>query len=250
MSENERDDGWRPEIVDDESAPLPEPWFLRDLRSRNAQAGTTPAGPERRTLPSQPGLNLGRRYSDPPLMVTVPFWRRWWPLGAGAGAVFVMLILILFVPPRVDGASTPIDIAPETSPTVVASQPPAVDTAALPPHQETADAGDLAPAEPSADRAPTVAPDSSPSFDCADVTSRVNRMICASPQLAALDRQLAARQAEVASQLDAEDRDDLEHSRTEFLGHKLQCDDEDCIARAYDDRMAELDEIADSSERR
>ena len=30
-----------------------------------------------------------------------------------------------------------------------------------------------------------------PSFDCARVTSQVNRTICASPELSALDRQLA-----------------------------------------------------------
>ena len=241
MSDGQHDDRWRAEIVDDDSAPLPEPWFLRDLRNRNAATDATRTGPERRTMPSDEALNLYRRHDDSvPEAPASAWWRRWWPVAAGGAVLAVLLVLILFVPPRVDGASTPVEVAAEAPPTTVAAASvPAVQPAAL----ETADEADPLPTEQPEDLPPAARTDSNPSFDCAGVASRVNKMICASGQLAALDRQLAARHAEVASELDPQDRDELERSRAEFLGHKLQCDDEDCVVRTYEDRLAELDDL-------
>jgi hypothetical protein len=255
MTKSDHDDRWRAEIVDDDSVPLPEPWFLRDLRDRNAVIDASRPGPERRTLPSDESLNLRRRHDDVPPVVQAPWWRRWWPALAGAAVVLVLLILVLFVPPRVDGASTPVDVAPETSPTVAAAPPaPTVVAPVAMPSDPPSDVetADRAPIAENMIREPAIAaaPDSNPSFDCDSVASHVNKMICASAGLGALDRQLAARQAQVADGLDGDARAELEQSRAEFLSHKMRCEDEACITRAYDDRLAELDAFAEDLDRR
>jgi uncharacterized protein YecT (DUF1311 family) len=75
---------------------------------------------------------------------------------------------------------------------------------------------------------------SGPSFDCAHVTSRVNKMICASPDLSARDRTLAEHYRALLAQPGA-DVADLQREEVQWL-HEVRdaCPDPVCIAQAYD----------------
>lgn len=72
-----------------------------------------------------------------------------------------------------------------------------------------------------------------PSFDCTRVTSRVNRMICASPELSALDRQLADHYRVLLAQSGSEAAA-LRREQAQWL-HEVRdpCRDVACIAQAY-----------------
>jgi len=73
-----------------------------------------------------------------------------------------------------------------------------------------------------------------PSFDCAHVTGRVTRMICASPDLSARDRTLAEHYRALLAQPGA-DAADLQREETRWLREVRDvCPDEDCVAHAYD----------------
>ena len=81
---------------------------------------------------------------------------------------------------------------------------------------------------------------SNPSFDCRRVTSWANRAICANDSLAALDRSVNAAFNDAAQNADPDTRDDLEDGRHSFLARVQRCDDEDCLADVYNDRIDEL----------
>lgn len=72
-----------------------------------------------------------------------------------------------------------------------------------------------------------------PSFDCTRVTSHVNRMICASPELSALDRQLAEHYRVLLAQ-SGSDAPALRREEAQWL-HEVRdpCPDVACIAQAY-----------------
>jgi len=79
-----------------------------------------------------------------------------------------------------------------------------------------------------------------PSFDCTRVTSQVNRMICASPELAARDRQLAEHFNNMLGQA-AFDAAALKREEARWLRDvRDACQDAACVAQAYDARDAEL----------
>lgn len=80
---------------------------------------------------------------------------------------------------------------------------------------------------------PALAQAAGPSFDCARVTSRVNRLICASPELAALDRQLAEHYRVLLAQSGSEAAA-LKREEAQWL-HEVRdpCPDAACIAQAY-----------------
>lgn len=79
-----------------------------------------------------------------------------------------------------------------------------------------------------------------PSFDCSRVTSDVNRMVCASPELSALDRQLAARFRATQVQPGV-DGDALQRDEARWLRDvRNNCTDAACLTRAYAARDAEL----------
>ena len=72
-----------------------------------------------------------------------------------------------------------------------------------------------------------------PSFDCARVTSKVNKLICASPELSALDRQLADHYRALTGQPGI-DVATLQREEVRWL-HEVRdpCPDAACIAQAY-----------------
>jgi uncharacterized protein YecT (DUF1311 family) len=73
-----------------------------------------------------------------------------------------------------------------------------------------------------------------PSFDCARVTSKVNRMICASSELSELDRLLTAHYRVLLAQSGAE-APALQREELQWL-HEVRdpCPDAACIAQAYE----------------
>ena len=73
-----------------------------------------------------------------------------------------------------------------------------------------------------------------PSFDCARVTGRVTKMICASPDLSARDRTLAEHYQALLGQPGI-DAAELQRDETRWLREVRDvCPDIDCVARAYD----------------
>jgi len=73
-----------------------------------------------------------------------------------------------------------------------------------------------------------------PSFDCARVTGRVTKMICASPDLSARDRTLAEHYQALLGQPGI-DVAELQRDETRWLRDVRDvCPDIDCVARAYD----------------
>lgn len=131
-------------------------------------------------------------------------------------------------PPPEDGA------LPAASPT-----PDGADNGAL------ADAAaDIAPSD-SAEMTATTPGDARPSFDCAAKLSLVEQRICDDPRLAQLDDQVAARYAAVRDAADAAERPGLIDGQRKFLRLRNACRDATCIADAYTDRLAELEEDRD-----
>jgi len=80
-----------------------------------------------------------------------------------------------------------------------------------------------------------------PSFNCRRAHAMVNRMICANPDLAALDRTLAAtyRRADRSRQPYAAEQ--LHDDETEFLNRRQNCRTPECVARLYRDRIDEIE---------
>jgi len=78
-----------------------------------------------------------------------------------------------------------------------------------------------------------------PSFSCAHVTSQVNKLICASPTLSALDRELANVFTNMLGQ--PIDHGKLQSDEQAWLTALLHdCKDEACIEGRYKARLAEL----------
>ncbi len=83
----------------------------------------------------------------------------------------------------------------------------------------------------------------SPSFNCARGQSRSERMVCGSPGLAALDRQMSSLFYSALADGDPEARVALRRTRDRFLGYRERCGSEACVAQAYRDRMDEIRDI-------
>jgi hypothetical protein len=82
-----------------------------------------------------------------------------------------------------------------------------------------------------------------PSFNCRHGKTRTEKMICASPRLAAQDRAMASLYYDLMSGADPATRSHLRRSRDSFLGRREQCRSEGCVNSAYASRMAELRNI-------
>jgi len=157
------------------------------------------------------------------------------PAADGSGLVY-----------RITGAKPIIDQLAAFDLSVTSYRPDAVDS--LPRAAERAPLADLADmivdeietperAEP---RAAPVAP----SFDCRRARTASERMVCGSPRLAALDREMAALFAQANDRGTRREREELRESRDRFLAYRNRCPDENCVAQAYVDRMDEIDDIA------
>lgn len=148
-------------------------------------------------------------------------------------------------------ASTPAE--PSATPTAIAAAPP---PAPVPPRVA---------APPSASRptprlAPRPAPPppraevveerprpvavARPAFNCRVARGRVERMICADPGLAGQDRRMSSAFYAALARGDGEVRAALRGSRDRWLGFRNRCPTAACVSQAYEDRMAEIDDIA------
>jgi uncharacterized protein YecT (DUF1311 family) len=82
-------------------------------------------------------------------------------------------------------------------------------------------------------------PETGPSFSCAHVTSQVNKLICGSSTLSALDRQLAVVFNNMRGQ--PLDQKKLRSDEDAWLASlQRECSDEACIQGKYEERLAEL----------
>lgn len=92
---------------------------------------------------------------------------------------------------------------------------------------------------------PATAPTASarPSFDCGNARTASERAVCASPGLAALDRDMAGQFNQAVRLADGEERALLEQTRTRFLRYRESCRSDGCIASAYRGRMNEISDI-------
>jgi hypothetical protein len=83
-----------------------------------------------------------------------------------------------------------------------------------------------------------------PSFNCRYATTGTEKMICASPRLAARDREMASLWYAMMAHSDPAARNHLRRSRDAFLDRREGCGSENCVDAAYVSRMAELRRIA------
>lgn len=88
---------------------------------------------------------------------------------------------------------------------------------------------------------------SGPSFDCAYARTRSERLVCASGQLAELDRNMAALYYARMADGDVRTRRRLRETRDAFLRRREQCASEGCVRVVYEDRVGEIREIAPPS---
>ncbi len=95
-------------------------------------------------------------------------------------------------------------------------------------------------ADPPQPAAPTAA---SPSFDCRNARTRGEIAVCSSPNLAALDRQLAALYTQSVATADGQRRSLLSQTRSRFLSFRDACRSDRCVADAYRGRMREISDI-------
>ena len=128
------------------------------------------------------------------------------------------------------------EVAPRPAPTSPADRP-----VPAPPPVRTAERplATAAPPSPSPATRVTVRP----SFNCRFGKTRTEKMICASPRLAAQDRAMASLYYDLMAKADPATRNHLRRSRDAFLGKREQCRSEGCVDSAYGSRMAELRSI-------
>ena len=83
-----------------------------------------------------------------------------------------------------------------------------------------------------------------PSFDCAKAHSAAEQLVCQDAGLAALDNELAALYPKAMSQLSAEQQKTEKAMQRGWIKERNECwkeqDKPACIARNYNERMAEL----------
>ena len=117
-----------------------------------------------------------------------------------------------------------------------AEAPPPVTEAPLPPDT-------VPPTGPAPDADPLAPAAASPSFDCTNAWREVERDICENPELAALDRAMAARYFRALKVADPARASLLQQTGAAFIRNRNRCPDPDCVAEIYRDRIAEIADI-------
>jgi len=84
-----------------------------------------------------------------------------------------------------------------------------------------------------------------PSFNCRYGRSSSERMVCASPSLAAKDRQMSSIFYAAMASADPGTRSHLRRSRDAFLAKRERCGSEACVTAAYNSRISEIRSIAE-----
>jgi hypothetical protein len=99
------------------------------------------------------------------------------------------------------------------------------------------------PADPAPEPQPQPQASANPSFSCAKARTRGERMVCASPALAAKDRTMSNFFYSALEDADVGQRQALQRTRNNFLAYRDRCTDEACVSQAYDGRMREIRDI-------
>lgn len=79
-----------------------------------------------------------------------------------------------------------------------------------------------------------------PSFDCAKVLSNVEKMICGNPKLAKADADLSSVYRRVTQHMTGDQLNSVRTAERGFIKQRNQCQAEDCVAGAYQIRLAQL----------
>ena len=83
-----------------------------------------------------------------------------------------------------------------------------------------------------------------PAFNCRVARGRVERMICSDARLAAQDRRMSSTFRAALAESDGETREALRGSRDHWLAFRNSCPTAACVSQAYEDRVAEIEDIA------
>ena len=86
-------------------------------------------------------------------------------------------------------------------------------------------------------------PAAAPSFDCNNAWRDAERLICEDPELATLDRAMAARYFRALKAADPARASLLQQSGAAFIRDRNRCTDADCVVEAYRVRIAEIADI-------
>ncbi|HEX6740537.1 MAG TPA: hypothetical protein VF079_01930 [Sphingomicrobium sp.] len=84
----------------------------------------------------------------------------------------------------------------------------------------------------------------SPSFNCRYARTRSEKMICGNGALAAADRRMSAAFYGELANASPEAKRALRRSRDQFLARRERCSTPACVARVYEERVAEIRTIA------
>ena len=82
-----------------------------------------------------------------------------------------------------------------------------------------------------------------PSFNCRYARTETEQMVCSDERLAARDRAMASLYYQAVAAADPETRRILRGTRDRFLDRRERCASSGCVARAYEDRIDEIDRI-------
>lgn len=80
----------------------------------------------------------------------------------------------------------------------------------------------------------------SPSFNCRNARTSSERMVCGSGALAAADRRMSAVYYSQMANADAAAKRALRRTRDQFLARRELCSSQSCVARVYEERIAEI----------
>ncbi|MEO6432574.1 MAG: lysozyme inhibitor LprI family protein [Sphingomicrobium sp.] len=83
-----------------------------------------------------------------------------------------------------------------------------------------------------------------PSYDCTKARTQSERMVCADPGLANLDRNMAGVYGRAMAQGSPQQQALLRQTRDRFLAYRDNCSSAACVGGAYNDRIREIGDIA------
>lgn len=86
--------------------------------------------------------------------------------------------------------------------------------------------------------------DASPSFNCKYARRRSEKMVCGNGSLAAADRRMSAVFYGEMAAADRSTKLALRQTRARFLAKRERCSSQACIARVYEQRVAEIRRIS------
>lgn len=150
--------------------------------------------------------------------------------------------------PRVAAQPRPVEVVRPVPPIELAEARPRPVVRTVPPVQKPARTIAKAPekpvAPPSREPARQAKAAASPSFNCRNARSSSEKMVCQDGSLAAADRRMSAVYYGEMARADAQAKRALRVTRDKFLARRERCPTQACVARAYEERVAEIRRVA------